>query len=407
MISTKKMKEIYDYVEEWDIEQAAENFNIGIPSVRRYLGLYHENFGDTPEEIHEKIETNSQERIIVACDEVQTEEQARQYANVSEDYKTHRIDLNFRPDGTSQYKIAFVPKQGISAVDFEEVKERYKSLFTSYSCPKPLKFSTQPSDLILTVSLFDFHHGKQIWGQESGTADYGIEASKKSFINYISYVLFSIEDKYFDEIVLEIGGDFFNSNGSDAATKKGTPMAEDARYLKTENYAEEMLVTAIDMLSTHCNKVNVVVIPGNHDADRLVVFSHFLAAWYRSNDEVVINDTPLTHKTLRYGTVYLLYTHQMLTDIIPLMASLNPVAFAECHTRIANVGHLHTRKDTTTTRDYDHGIEVVQHPALIPGDSWSVEKGYISSRQGLIRVFHKKFGKLAEFNYEPHFFISD
>lgn len=398
MISKKRMKEIYEYVQINGEEETAEIFDIGLPSVRRYVNLYKENCADT---------LMTQDKIVVNAEDVQTEEQAREFASISDEYTVHRVDLNFRPDGTAQRKFAFVPKKGASAITFEEVEEKYKNLLSTYNSPNPVEFKCMESnDLLLTVSLFDFHHGKQIYGKEAGTCDYGIKESKYEFSKYMRYVL-SLINSYHEgrvnEILLEVGGDFFNSNSADNATKKGTAQAEDARYTETEEYAEEMFIDAVNVLAPYCNLIRIIIVPGNHDADRLVVFARFLNAWFRKNENVIVDYSPAAHKVYRSGDILLMYTHKYQPNLLNLLAHLDPMGFATCGTKIINVGHLHHKKDMIIKSQYEDSVEITQHPALIPGDAWSIENAYLSKRQGLIRLFNTNMGKIADYNYEPKF----
>lgn len=397
MIGQKRLEEIYNYTQEHGEEKTAEYYGIGVPSIRRYINLYKEKNNIFPV---------VEEKIIVQDVNVRSEEEARDYGSISADYSVHRIDYNFKPDGTTQCKFAFVPKKGIGEISFEEVEEKYKNLLSSYKCPTPIKFLQAASDFLLTVSLFDFHHGKMIYGKEAGTQDYGIEESKYEFSKYMGYVLNiinTIPERRVNEIVLEIGGDFFNSNSADNATKKGTAQAEDARYIETEEYAEEMFIDAVNLLSPYTNYIRIVVAPGNHDTDRLVVFARFLNAWFRNNDNIIIDYSPAAHKVYTVGKIMLMYTHKFQPNLVNMMAHLDPIAFATCTTKIINVGHLHYKKDMIIKSEYEDAIEIVQHPSLIPGDAWSIENAYLSKRQGLIRLFNTNIGKIADYNYEPHF----
>lgn len=396
MISKKTMERVYEYVVQHGEEKASEHFDISLKSVKRYLQLYHQYCGDVVEKEDKIIVTNNEENIT-------NEVEARAYADVGDDYATHRIDVNFRPDGKTQYKIAFVPTKSKMLPTFEDIRERYTELLKGYDTPEFKEKEYITSNQLMTISAFDFHHGKQIWAKETGTEDYDIHISRKTFLEYLHYATTITELFPVDTVLLEVGGDFFNSNGPESATKKGTPQAEDTRYVKTTAFAEEMFIQGIDLLLEHCNTVIVSMIPGNHDYDRLIIFSHFLTAWFRNNPNVIIDDKPVAHKTYRFGDNYLMYTHQMLPNIMQLMASLDPTSFSECRNKVINVGHLHTRKDLVTTRDTDFGVEIIQHPSLIPGDAWSTASGYVSTRQGLIRLFDRDKGKIAEFNYEPHF----
>lgn len=397
------MQDIFEYVQAHGETEASTYFNVSQKSMARYLQLYRKTYGVG--KIEEKENGDIKVVIPSVANSLMNYEEVMKLADIDPDkYTTHRIDYNVKADGSTQSKFAFVPRKDPVETSPEEYVERFKSMLVGYEPPKVPVYKSVDSDLLVTVSAFDIHHGKQVWARESGTDDYDIHISKDNFMSYISYVVSMLEKYPAKTVLLEVGGDFFNSNSPANETIKGTAQSEDSRYIKTEEYAEQFVTWSIDLLAQHCENVHVLFLPGNHDADRLMVFSHFIDAWYRNNDRVTIDSRPLWHKTYVFGDTYLMYTHQMLPNIVPLMASLEPKAFAESHTRICNIGHLHTRKDTIISRDTNGGIEIVQHPSMIPGDAWSVSAGYQSVRKGLIRVFDKAMGKIAEINYEPRWF---
>ena len=90
------------------------------------------------------------------------------------------------------------------------------------------------------------------------------------FEKYIAYTKERLSIYKPDTIVLELLGDWFNVDSPSNMTVAGTVQAEDSRFIKTQCYAETMLVDAIESLHEITNNVTLLIVPGNHDATRIL-----------------------------------------------------------------------------------------------------------------------------------------
>lgn len=403
MISKQTMSSVWDYVQEHGEEQASENFNISLKSVRRYVQLYKKYFlnDETPEVIK-----GNNGKVTVSGSNITNELDARKFAGVSRDqYDTHRIDVNFRPDGTSQYKISFVPKKGVSAVDPEAYARAFAEHIATYKTPTFPSYIHRDSNNLLTISISDWHHGKQVWGEEisGGGENWDIHESRDMFEKYIAYAMYKVRNTTIDTVLIEAHGDVLNVDNVNNTTLSGTQQAEDSRFIKTQWYMENMLVDAIATLRTIANNVILLIVPGNHDATRILMLGRYVEAFFRNDHGVSVMCDPAPRKRVVWGRTLLGYSHEEKGNVVQSMFTLWPVDCARCQDLIMNTGHLHTRKEMETILYYEQKVLIRQHPAMVPRDAWSDSQGYSHVREGLIRVFDKGLGQTDEFIFKPHF----
>jgi hypothetical protein len=402
MISSKKLKVIFDYYTENGEEAASEYFDISMKSLKRYISLYRQY---EREGIKEK-QDGSVEVTATVNTKLTNVFEAMDYGKLDPTaWRPHRVDYNQRADGSLQFKAAFVPIAGDVKESPEAYMQKFVDFVQSYKVPVFDRVVVDSENILATISAADWHHGKQVWGKEisGGGENWDIHESRSEFENYIAYAKMRIAPYRPDTIVLELLGDWFNVDSPSNTTVSGTVQSEDSRFIKTQAYAEQMLVDAIESLHTICNKVVVMIVPGNHDATRILMLGRFIQAYYRNDSSIEIMCEPTTRKKIRWGTTLLGYSHELKGEIVQNMFSLWPRDCAECTDLIMNTGHFHTYKKMIPMCEYNQSVKVVQHPAMVPEDAWSSSEGYYHKREGLIRLFDYDMGQIAEFGYKPQF----
>ena len=321
MVSSKKAKIVYDYCTENGEEAASEYFDISIPSVKRYVGLYRQYERDG---VREK-QDGSVEIISTADTKLTNVFEAMDYGKLDPtSWRPHRVDYNQRADGSLQFKAAFVPIAGDAKESPEAYVQKFVDFVKSYKAPEFNRVMVESENILATISAADWHHGKQVWGKEisGGGENWDIHESRSEFENYIAYSKMRIAPYKPDTIVLELLGDWFNVDSPSNTTVAGTVQSEDSRFIKTQTYAEEMLVDAIESLHEICNKVVVMIVPGNHDATRILMLGRFIQAYYRNDSSIEIMCEPTTRKRIRWGTTLLGYSPEHKRDSIPNRFSL-------------------------------------------------------------------------------------
>lgn len=398
MISKKLMEQVFNYTMERGEEEASEYFDIAKSSVRRYVGLYRQHF-ETP------VDHRDNGMVVVTDTQISNEIEAREFAKVGTDYETHRIDVNFKPDGTSQYKIAFVPKKGVPDVSPEAYAQAFAEHAAGYKSPNFPARKPVDSGKLLTISLADWHHGKQVWGTEisGGGENWDIHESRDAMARYIGYIKGRLAGEHVDTVAIEALGDLLNVDNAYNTTVSGTQQSEDSRFIKTQWYIENMMVDAVSSMREVANKVVVLIVPGNHDATRILMLGRYLQAFFRNDPGVEILCDPSPRKRVVWGRTLLAYSHELKGNVVQSMFSLWPEDCARCKDLIMNTAHLHTQKGMETVQEYEQMVRVIQHPAMVPNDGWADSQGYWHVRGGLVRIFDKKLGQVEEYVYRPHF----
>lgn len=256
---------------------------------------------------------------------------------------------------------------------FKKDAKSYAPKYSSITYPKGRKG-------LMEICIPDLHLGKLSWGDETGE-DYDIEEAKTRYFKALKYLLEVSSDV--EKFVLVVGNDFFNSDTMGNTTTpsgrngyKGTPQQDDSRWQKMFLEGRKLLVRCIDELRAVA-PVEVMMIPGNHDHQKVFYLGDTLESWYRNCKEVTINNVPKTRKYFQYGKVLIGYTHgekEKHADLPIIMATENPVAWSTTTIREWHLGHLHKTHVTEA-----NGVVTRIIPSLCGTDAYHYENGYVGN----------------------------
>lgn len=288
-----------------------------------------------------------------------------------------------------------------SIPDYSEEFKQAVSLHKPYQY-KPI-FNNSQSGNAIEIAIHDLHFGSLCWGEETGE-NYDIKIAERIFLDAVNYLI-TVTKSFNPELyILPAGSDFFNVNSMLNTTVAGTYQDEDCRWQKTYIYGRKMMVKAIDMLRGIAD-VKVIMISGNHDAERAYYLGDSLECWYRECNNVEVNNSPKPRKYLQWGKCLLGLTHgkEEVKGTLPLlMATEEPKLWARTKYREFHTGHLHHK----AMKSYDYGVENQGVREKIIGslaatDSWHVKKGYSGLREAEAFIWNKEQGQVASFSYHP------
>ncbi|MBD3216572.1 MAG: hypothetical protein GF311_28415 [Candidatus Lokiarchaeota archaeon] len=312
-------------------------------------------------------------------------------------------------DKNPMYSINAVFKQKEAEdISFEEKKqaiaEAVQSIKINEIRSKVKKVNNKKSGNLLEISLYDHHFGQLSWKNESGQ-DYDITIASQLYNEALINLTESGSSYAPEKILFVIGGDFFNANSSQNVTFAGTPQVEDTRWQKTFSEGVSLILDGIEYLRKFAGCVEVLLIQGNHDFERLFYLGVVLEKVYAKAKDVIINNSPKTRKYFSWGKVLLGFSHgdAEVKDGIPLIMSRevkecwNEAKYIEFHK-----GHFHkTKKRIFTTVDEEFGIIERYLPSLTARDDWHFRKGYISTQESQSFVWNKEKGNLAILKFHP------
>ena len=133
---------------------------------------------------------------------------------------------------------------------------------------------------------------------------------------------------------------------------------------------------------------------GNHDPHSYLVLVEAIKALYDQEPRVIVEDSPKSFWTYRFGSVMLGLGHGHAPKpdkFAGLMAQDAPEDWAAAKFKYAHHGHFHSRRVFE-----EWGVEVECHAAITGKDKWTSEQGFRANRKATAIIYHREDGKKAE-----------
>jgi len=267
--------------------------------------------------------------------------------------------------------------------NISEIKKEIEDFAAIYSpdVPQVLRRSNLSDPIVYEISLPDVHYGKQ--------HGFTLKEIEQQFLGVVRDLVTKADGLDIERFLLPIGNDGMNSEGMRRTTTKGTPQDESADWKETFRGYWTLMVTAIDYLKERA-PVDVVVVSGNHDYERMFYAGDVIAGWYRNDGNVTVDNSEEPRKYYEYGTNMIMFTHgdnEKAAEMPLIMATEQPEMFARSTHREAHCGHFHKEM----VNEY-RGVKVRFIPSICPNDEWHKRMGYQAKRTGQAYIWNKKAG---------------
>lgn len=277
--------------------------------------------------------------------------------------------------------------------DRDKVIQKYSTLSRQFDSVK--------KDCALEINIPDLHIGKLAWGEETGD-DYDIKIAVKRYKDAISTLISRTNVSQIEKFILVVGHDFLNVDGKNNLTTAGTPQSSDSRFYKMVQVGKQLLIETIDELSLIAN-VDVIVVPGNHDSNSMLMMGDVLDAWYHKDENIKIYNDAAPRKYYQYGNTGIMYAHghnENIAELDRVFSTQEPQLWAATKFRRIHVGHFHHSKQLKI-KDIDEklGCIIKIISSLSSNDAWHSEKGYLSLKGAEAFLYHRDQGLLANYNY--------
>jgi UDP-2,3-diacylglucosamine pyrophosphatase LpxH len=276
-----------------------------------------------------------------------------------------------------QSRVKVKPKVNLD-IKKEEITTLLKQLVGKHKKEYPPKES---GDSIVVIPLYDLHLGRR--SGERNHLD-----TEKTVMRVIEDVANHLSKSPPDAIILPIGQDFLNADTVSGTTTKGTPQDNSLRWHEMLTRGISLAMAIIEKLA-EVAPVEVYYSMGNHD--EVLSYAVVQALFYRYEDASRIYVEPqMRHRVyITHGKNLIGLSHgneeKNLHNIMQIEQR------EEWGKRTHNywlVGHLHH-----LSMKEEDGVTVIRCPSLTFDDEWTIRKGYVGSRKGLMVVeFHKDDG---------------
>lgn len=259
----------------------------------------------------------------------------------------------------------------------------------------PIERPLDKSGRTAEIAIFDHHIGKDIWGKLVSGEDYSSEEAERLFLQAVDHLTSGFEPNSFDRILFPIGNDLINFDNLQKTTTRGTPQGGGKHYFQVLEIALRTLLSAIARLRKF-GPVDVIVVPGNHDFSTMYQIGMTLEAYYRTIDDVTVDNSVDFYKFRASGNWLIGYTHGKHPDSkktlkpdehILNMAIESRDLWANAKYCEMHVGHLHG--DTQTyyrTNSEEKTVRFKVLPSLCPTDMWHKASGYHSVREAVLNI---------------------
>jgi hypothetical protein len=261
--------------------------------------------------------------------------------------------------------------------------------------PKLPKASANPSDLLLEVPIMDAHFGKYCWDKETGT-NYDSDLAYKLVTGAVTAIADAAGK--FGQALLIIGGDYFHSDTRHNRTEaSGHALDVDTRHHKVWEKAAAAIYHSVEILARTAATIKIIVIPGNHDPESAYHLQRLLAAFYRNESRVTVDETPRPRKYHRHGIVLLGISHGdkiKMKDLPSLMALEVKEHWSKTVERVWHQGHYHIERGMMSkTIDGQHSVQVEHLESIAGTDAWHHEMGFVGMPQRICGfLWSAKFG---------------
>ena len=263
----------------------------------------------------------------------------------------------------------------------KKAKEEILALLESYSPKVEKDYNAVKDPVVYEISLPDIHYGKYT-GQT-------LDEAEEEYMNTVKDLLAKAEGLDIEKILLPIGNDGMNSEGYSRATTKGTPQQDSAEWQETFVGYCNLMVRAINYLADTA-PVDVVVVQGNHDYERMFYAGEYLRAFFKNDKRVGVDNNFDPRKYYNYGVNMIMYTHgdkEKPAEMPLIMATEQPMMFAKAKFREVHCGHKHKEM----VNEY-RGVKVRFIPSICANDAWHKMMGYEAKRTGQAHIWSKARG---------------
>lgn len=251
----------------------------------------------------------------------------------------------------------------------------------SVKVPK-VKYKKAKDPICYEISLPDIHYGK--------ITDEPMNIIEKHYIQAIMDLHKKADGLEIDRFLLPVGNDGLNSEGMSRATTKGTPQQDSMRWRESFRGYWHLVSKAIDYLAQFA-PVDVIVVQGNHDFERMFYAGEVLDAIYKNNKNVTVDNSLDARKYYEYGVNMIMFTHgdKEKTQELPLLiATEQPAMWSRAKVREVHCGHRHKEM----LNEY-MGTKVRFIPSICGNDLWHKTQGYVGTlRCGQAYIWNKNRG---------------
>lgn len=272
--------------------------------------------------------------------------------------------------------------------DIEELKNVIDSCFDKVDFIRPVLNKRDNIENMILIDIADLHLNKF-------SDDYDMEMARTRFNNAIDTFL---SETSAEECIFIIGEDYFNIDTINKTTTKGTPQDTEVDVYKMFDFGLKLMIETLHTLSVFFDKVNVILIQGNHDKLLSYMLVKALEHYNFEKGNIVFNSEIKSRKYIEYGNSLIGLGHLDTENKKQkqfLMQNEVKEMYGKSKYNYFISGHLHNY-----SVEEIGGVQYIRLPSLSGSDNWHNEMGYITQTKSAIALeFNKDKGMFKKIIY--------
>lgn len=264
--------------------------------------------------------------------------------------------------------------------------------------------SRKKKPFLFVPAIMDPHFGKLCWGRETGWENYDVDEARRLVLAAVADLIEQAQRYPVAQVLFPLGNDYFHVDTGKNQTTAGTPQDVDGRWFRAYRKGREVAMEAIAAFR-EVAPVRVMIIPGNHDAERSLTLGDALSVAFATQSGIEVDTEPTLRKYHLHGRQLLGFEHGILklNRLMGIMQMEAREMWGQARYAEWLRGHLHKKTEVTYVPvDEEHGIRVRGISSLTSPDYWHSSAGYVGSiraAEGLL--YHEELGYRGQFSYTP------
>jgi hypothetical protein len=405
-IPIRRLEEVITTANTLGIERACTMHNVSAQTIKRYdrelQKRNNRNYSGKQDRIELDIRTKDTiNQTIISTKKFASTEELATFCDIDLDvWEAAKIvtnQWNTSADFVSwQFKVEWRKISGITPELFAKALKKHADTYTCKTLPE---YTATIGDVTLEVNIPDLHLGRLV--SQNMHKTYTMELAHDVYIDAQRYFHDRHKHMNIDTVILMIGSDFMNVDNTTQSTTHGTGQLEESTYMDSFDMAIKTAVDAIEFWRSTEVAVEVKIVSGNHDKQRMYALGCVLVAQYRTINTVHIDNSPMPRKYFVYGINLIGFTHGK--EDYKRLKSVYQIEMREHLSACTNVefhcGHTHQEKVVE-----DFGSVIIRTvPSLAQDSLWEIEGAYRGNRRAQAFAWHKTQGLYSITYYTPDF----
>ena len=267
----------------------------------------------------------------------------------------------------------------------------------------PMPVDKTDDDFLAGYPVGDHHMGMLAWKHEVG-ASYDLSIGEDLLDRAGQHLTATMFPATY--ALVAFLGDFVHYDSMVPVTPQSkNQLDNEGRASKMVRAAMRTMRRLIEQAAERHKFVHVIIEFGNHDPYSTLWLMEAFRIKYEDNPRITIDCSPGYYHYHRFGKNLIGTNHgdkAKLPALPGIMAQDRAEDWGQTKHRVIWTGHIHSQK----VFDFP-GVTVESFRILAPTDAWAHQMGYRSERDMKAILFHKDYGEVARYVFNPSMLVKE